>query len=113
MPKLTLLPREIEEIARRKADLLSRAEAVCEYLAGLGTKEVYIFGSILTDRFDMHSDVDIAVAGMPWEHVYRVESTVEDMLGTEEFHLVYMEYVPDYMVKSIKERGRKYAGDIP
>jgi len=112
MPKLTLLPRDIEETDRRKAVLLKKAEAVCEYLARLGTKEVYIFGSILTDKFDAHSDVDLAVAGIPWEHKYLVEGTVEDMLGTEEFHLVYMEEAPDYIVRSIKERGRRYAGVI-
>ena len=113
MPRLTLLPSDIAKINKKKAALLKRAEAACEYLAGLGTEEVYIFGSILTDRFDMHSDVDLAVAGIPLEYKCFVEGTVEDILETEEFHLVYMEDVPEYMVKSIKEKGRKYAGSIP
>ena len=112
MPRLTLLQRDLDEISRKRAVLLKKAERACEYLAGLGTKEVYIFGSILTDKFDAHSDVDLAVAGIPWEHKYCVEGTIEDILGTEDFHLVYMEDAPDYIVRSINERGRRYAGAI-
>ncbi len=113
MPRLTLLPRDITEINVKRATLLKKSEAACEYLTRLGAKEAYIFGSILTDRFDLHSDVDLAVAGIPLEHKYSVEGTLEDILGTEEFHLVYMEDAPDYIVKSIKERGKKHAGNIP
>jgi predicted nucleotidyltransferase len=113
MPRLTLLQRDIDEIKRKQAALLKKAGAVCEYLVGLGAKEVYIFGSILTDRFDAHSDVDLAVAGIPWEHKYCVEGTIEEMLGTEDFRLEYMEDIPDFVVQSIKERGRRYVGAAP
>lgn len=114
MPKLTLLPKQQELIFERRKELYIKALRVCSLLKHLGAKEVYLFGSILDpNSFGEHSDVDIAVQGLPEKQIYRIEATIEDMLGTDNFDLVYMEYVPSYIIDGVKKRGEKYVIDIP
>jgi predicted nucleotidyltransferase len=74
-------------IARKRHLALERAKAVCEYLSSLGAKEVYLFGSALSDDFRDHSDIDFAVAGLTREHIYRVESEIERLLAGMPFDL--------------------------
>ncbi|MBI4710588.1 MAG: hypothetical protein HY759_05760 [Nitrospirae bacterium] len=57
-------------------------------------------------------NVDIAVEGLPYEHIYKVEAKIEEILGGIEFDLIYTEYAPDYLVASVKKRGEKYACHI-
>lgn len=92
-------------IAERKVVLLDKAKRACEYLRDLGAGEVYLFGSITRDDFHLHSDVDIAVAGLPFKHIYSVESKIGDILGTEEFDLVYLEYTNERVTNRILEQG--------
>lgn len=113
MPKLTLLPHRREFIFVRRKELYNKALSVCCLLKHLGAKDVYLFGSILDpNSFGEHSDVDIAVRGLPEKHIYKIESQIEDMLGTGNFDLVYMEYAPFYIVDSIIKRGEKYVINI-
>jgi predicted nucleotidyltransferase len=105
MPTLELREPDKRMLAERKAALMERAKHACEYLHGLGASEVYLFGSITRDDFHLHSDVDIAVSGLPFEHVYSVESTISDILGTEEFDLVYLEHAKERVKSRILEQG--------
>ena len=105
MQTLELREPDRRTLAERKTALLEKARCACEYLRGLGAGEVYVFGSITRDDFHLHSDVDIAVAGLPFEHIYSVESRIEDILGTEEFHLVYLEYAKEHVRNRILEQG--------
>jgi predicted nucleotidyltransferase len=66
---------------------------------------VYLFGSITRDNFHLHSDVDIAVSGLPFKHIYAVESKIGDILGTEEFDLVYLEYAKERVRNRVREQG--------
>ncbi len=92
-------------LAERKAALLKKARHACEFLRGLGASEVYLFGSITRDDFQVHSDVDIAVSGLPFEYVYSVESRIGDILGTEEFDLVYLEHAKERVKSRVLEQG--------
>jgi predicted nucleotidyltransferase len=92
-------------LAERKAVLTEKAQRACEYLRGLGASEVYLFGSITRDDFHLHSDVDIAVSGLPFKHIYAVESKIGDILGTEEFDLVYLEYAKERVRNRVREQG--------
>lgn len=108
MPELTLLPENIALIRKRHQRLFVKALEACDFLRNSGAKEVYLFGSILkADSFGEHSDVDIAVKGLPEEHIYKIESKIEAILESDSFDLVYMEHAPEFMVKSIKTRGKK------
>jgi len=41
-----------------------------------GAKEVFIFGSIANGKFDVNSDIDIAVKGLNEKKFYKVASTL-------------------------------------
>lgn len=113
MPELTLTEADRKLTREKRESALKRAKEACEYLLGLGAREAYIFGSVLDpEKFHLHSDVDIAVAGLPDEYIYRVEWKVEDILGGMDFDLVYMEYARDYILKRIKKEGVRYARNV-
>lgn len=112
MPRLVLRSQDMERIAQRRALALARAEEACRYLCSLGAKEVFLFGSVLTTGFRDHSDIDLAVAGLPAEHVYRVESSIEVILGGMPFDLVYLESAPTHLAQRIRCEGRRYACDL-
>lgn len=113
MPRLTLLQNKQELILTRRKELYCKAIRVCCLLKHLGAKNIYLFGSILDPTsFGEHSDVDIAVRGLPEKYIYKIESKIEAMLGTDNFDLVYMEYAPFYIVDSIQTRGEKYVVNI-
>jgi predicted nucleotidyltransferase len=113
MPKLALRAQDMERITRRRDLALRRANEVCEYLCSLGAKEVFLFGSALSDDFRDYSDIDLAVAGLPREHMYRVEAEIERMLAGMPFDLVYLETAPDYLGQKIRKEGKRYACHIP
>ena len=112
MPKLTLRAEDMERIAKRRHIALKRADEVCGYICSLGAKEVFIFGSTLGDDFRDYSDIDFAVAGLPREHIYKVEAEIERILAGMPFDLVYLETAPDYLVQRIREKGKRYACHI-
>lgn len=113
MPKFAPRAQDMERIAGRRDLTLRRANEVCEYLCSLGAKAVFLFGSALSDDFRDYSDIDFAVAGLPREHIYKVEAEIERMLAGMPFDLVYLETAPDYLVKRIQEKGKRYACHIP
>jgi predicted nucleotidyltransferase len=112
MPRLKLRTQDIERTQTKRALALKRAEEACLYLCDLGAKESFIFGSLLSEDFREHSDIDLAVSGLPREHIYKVESKIEEILGGMHFDLVYLEDAPAYLVTRIKEKGKRYAGDL-
>ncbi len=112
MPRLKLRTEDIERIQTRRLLALKMAEEACLYLCRLGANESFIFGSLISGDFREHSDIDIGVWGLPREHVYKVEAKIEEILGGMSFDLVYMENAPAYLVKRIREKGKRYAGDL-
>jgi predicted nucleotidyltransferase len=52
--------------------LNERLQLTIKALQDLGAREIYIFGSFGTERFDEdHSDIDLAVKGLPDRNFYR------------------------------------------
>jgi predicted nucleotidyltransferase len=110
--KLTRPLAHLEMIRLRQARALQRAEAACRYLLSLGATEAYLFGSVLSERYRDHSDIDIAVYGLPQEQIYRVEGKIEELLDGAPFDLVYLEESPPHIARRIREKGKKYAVGI-
>jgi uncharacterized protein len=52
-------------------------------LKDLGAREVYVFGSAASGRFSDHSDVDLAVLGLPPELFFKAMALASDILGRE------------------------------
>ena len=102
----------MERIQTKRLLALKRAEEACLYLCGLRARESFIFGSLLSGDFRAHSDIDLAVGVLPREHIYKVESKIEEIVGGMHFDLVYLEKCSAYLVKRIKKRGKRYACDL-
>ena len=112
MPRLKLRTQDMERMHAKRLLALKRAEDACRYLCDLGAKESFIFGSLLSGDFREHSDIDLAVSDLPREHIYKVESKIEEIVGGMNFDLVYLENAPAYLVKRIREKGKRYACDL-
>ena len=76
-------------------------------MQAFGASAVYLFGSILREDFGRHSDVDIAVSGLPEDRLYTVEGYVEEILCTDRFDLVYMEEADPLLAERILKTGVK------
>ncbi|MDA8308215.1 MAG: nucleotidyltransferase domain-containing protein [Deltaproteobacteria bacterium] len=108
MPHLEMRARDREKAEARRLLAMQKAEEACLYLCRLGAKESFIFGSLISGNFREHSDIDIAVFGLPEKYIYRVEARIEDILSGMQFDLVYMENAPAYLVERIREKGKRY-----
>lgn len=56
-------------------------QRAAEALKAAGAEEVYVFGSVLSARFDRHSDVDMAVSGLPPNVFFQAMARAESALG--------------------------------
>lgn len=52
-------------------ELKTQIAKAAEALKKAGAREVYVFGSALTERFREDSDVDLAISGLPPERFFR------------------------------------------
>jgi len=62
-------------------DLTDRIHAAAEALKAAGAREVYVFGSAATGRLREHSDVDLAVEGLPPERFFAAMGRAARALG--------------------------------
>lgn len=71
-----------------------------------GISEVFLFGSLLNvDKFAAHSDIDLAVEGMPVDDFYKAHSMLMDMIDGFEFDLVEIESCKPEVLESIRRTG--------
>jgi predicted nucleotidyltransferase len=61
-------------------DLRERIRRAAEVLREFGVREVYLFGSAATGTLDEHSDIDIAVTGLPPEKYFKAMGAAGDIL---------------------------------
>jgi len=100
------------EIKRRKiASRKARAKALeSEIVKALvknfdSIKRIYLFGSLAENRFGLHSDVDVAVEGIPEEAFIRALCTLNDISDDFEFDLVELNHITPSLRKRILEKG--------
>ena len=105
---LTYTKKQKEEIRKRKEKARKRTYEACKFLQEKGAKDIYIFGSLASDTFNLHSDVDLAIDGLHPEYVYYVEKDLEDIMGDIGFDLVYLHSAPQNLRKKIKKSGKKW-----
>ena len=71
---------KIEKLPNSYQDDIKKA---IEILKENGAKEVFIFGSIANGKFNINSDIDIAVRGIEGEKFYKVASILMFELENE------------------------------
>ena len=66
------------------------------YLYREGATEVHLFGSIThPERFTEHSDIDLAVKGIPEEKRLEVEGKLEDIFNDMKYDILFLEEAKD------------------
>ncbi|MHA1343520.1 MAG: nucleotidyltransferase family protein [Promethearchaeota archaeon] len=77
-----------------------------EYLKSIGSKEVFLFGSLIDGTFNEHSDIDLAVSGISARNYFK--ALVElPMIISHKVDLVALEFTSKEFEKKIKSRGKK------
>jgi len=62
----------------------AQVERAAAILGGHGATEVYVYGSVVTDRWDPEwSDIDFAVRGLPPDRYFRAAGEVARGIGRE------------------------------
>lgn len=107
-----------EQAARRRADpqiaaRRERAWVVAREIAAF-LRETYqptrvvVFGSLVhPEMFDLHSDIDIAVDGIPWLAYLRAWNEVEERWPEFKVDLIDVGIVSERMRQRIQEQGRE------
>lgn len=85
---------------RRRAVLLTKK--LVETLSSMDVT-AKVIGSLATDRFDDHSDIDLLVTECPRELKYRIEGIVEDSLPSFRFDVVYLDEIPPHRLHRFTE----------
>ncbi|MCF8038388.1 MAG: nucleotidyltransferase domain-containing protein [Desulfohalobiaceae bacterium] len=84
-PTLWLQVREKkqQESERLRREALDQVDAALQKLAKrYSCTEIYLFGSVLQPgKFDKDSDIDVAVAGLPKQDLYRLTAELMSLLG--------------------------------
>lgn len=95
--------RELKENLRQKA--LQKLKEAGVLLYNEGAEGVYVFGSVLRPlEFNEHSDIDIAVKGIPEDKRVYVTVRLEDIFKGMPFDVVFLE---DDIRHEIRERIKK------
>ena len=75
-------------------------------LAAHGVREAWLFGSIARGAARPDSDVDIAVAGCPPEHFYRLAAELERVLDAP-VDVIDLDRSPTAIRESVREDGSR------
>lgn len=95
--------RELKENLRQRA--LKRLKEAVAMLYAEGAKKVYVFGSVLRpSEFNEHSDIDIAVKGLPEERRSFVTGRLEEIFRQMAFDIVFLE---EDLRPEVKQRIKK------
>ena len=101
---------KIEHEERRRLDFhkeaCEKAEKVANALRhSFPNIEVYLFGSLTTDRFELESDIDIAVKGLLEEHYFKAYRIAEDIAEPIPIDFIQFEFAQDSMRERIVRDG--------
>jgi predicted nucleotidyltransferase len=94
----------------RRAVAIKLTRELVGQLAAMGVT-AKIFGSLASDRFSAHSDIDLLVTDCPRDFKYRIEGIVEDSLPGFKFDVVYLDEIPPYKLHRFTE-GTVDASDL-
>ncbi len=63
------------------SEVTERIKTAANVLRDAGAQEVYVFGSAARGELRQHSDIDMAVSGLPPEVFFRAMAEASDALG--------------------------------
>ena len=98
---------------QRAAGRLERAWVVARQIADFLRQKyhparIVAFGSIVhPEIFGLHSDIDLAVEGIPWPDYLRAWNDVEDLTAEFKVDLIDVAVVSERMRQRIREAGQE------
>ncbi|HEX6383832.1 MAG TPA: nucleotidyltransferase domain-containing protein [Anaerolineae bacterium] len=104
------------QAARRREQAAARydeAWIVARQIANFLRREyrpvrIIAFGSLVhREIFGLHSDIDIAVEGIPWPEYLRAWNAVEELFPAFKVDLIDLAIVSDLMRRRIEEEGQE------
>lgn len=96
-----------QKLRDRKRESRLLIEKVRDLLVNeFSAKEIYVFGSFGEDRFDIRSDLDIAVKGIPPNLFIRAFDSISNLSVDFSFDLVDLDHSSDLLKKHILTRGK-------
>lgn len=103
------LKRIAEEEARTQ-ERLRVAQAKAEQIAMALRKEfpgveVVLFGSLATGQFELDSDIDLAVKGLPEEHYLKAYGIAESIADPIKVDIVQLEFPRESLRSNIERDG--------
>jgi len=102
--------RKIEVEEQRRLDFSKeareKAEKVAKALRDLFPNiEVYLFGSLTTEMFELESDIDIAVKGLLEENYFKAYRIAEDIADPIPLDFIQFEFAQESMQERIVRDG--------
>jgi predicted nucleotidyltransferase len=104
--------RDSRELQRRKRK--ERAERIVSEIADVletefGASKVYLFGSLTRDnlRFHQHSDIDLAVTGIPDDRFYEAQGRCLELAENISVDLVDLDSAGKSLSDEITKRGER------
>ena len=74
------------------AELAERIELAADVLKSFGAKEVYAFGSAVEGSLTSHSDIDLAVSGLPAGVFFRAWAKAVRVFPDREMDLIDLDH---------------------
>lgn len=101
--KFKLEDRRREEFLRGATDKAKRiAQELIQVFPGV---EVWLFGSLTTDLYELNSDIDLAIKGLREEDYFKALKIAEDIAANMSVDLVQLEYAPETLLMKIEREG--------
>jgi predicted nucleotidyltransferase len=75
-----------------------------EYLKSMGCKEVILFGSFVDGTFNEHSDIDLAVSGIPPRKYFKAVAVLPSIIN-HKIDLVALDYISNDFHEKIRKEG--------
>ena len=105
--QLMQITREEEELKK----FIKQAEEKARVIAALLSKKyvlsrIWLFGSLANGYFDFHSDIDLAVEGLPEENYLKAYGIAEDVAAPIQVDLVLLETALPSLRNCILKEGK-------
>jgi predicted nucleotidyltransferase len=94
--------KQIEEKRKAKEVLKTIKQVLIEKF---NVDKIILFGSLLTDKFDSESDIDLAVGGIKKSDYFRAFAVVNDLGGKYMIDLKPLEDLEPYFLEKVLKKG--------
>lgn len=103
---LKQIAREEEELQKHAGEAMEKAGMIASKLAEtFNVSRIYLFGSLAWDSFQIDSDIDLAVEGLPEELFLKAYGVAENIAGSFKVDIVLLENAVPSLRKLVIEEG--------